>query len=358
MNNTEINMNGGTGRSGRLTAIPVVLSLLTVGLTALTAFLFSAGLPLLGVLASAICAGAYSTLLASSRSALYILVVPAAFAAAFFTGGVWCAAYSVAYAGVASTVLIAVQKKANAASAVNFSAVTVGVFVAAVFTVSFALSHGGLSAELIKTEFNGFFAGMKDDLTKLVADSGYSDMLQSILSRYGLSSEDLISSIVTTVKYISPSLFIAAVWLYSFVSVQFFKLTVFILSLTLILPDPKWKYEPSVISARIYLADYFLYLFTSLLSGGFGVISITVENLLYILLMPMIAAGISSVAESFRNPALRGRMSFTAVLLIAALIFLPTVFLYLLAMIGAFYVIFGYKRRKAREENKKGGDGE
>ncbi|MBO4217737.1 MAG: hypothetical protein J5940_07305 [Clostridia bacterium] len=352
MNNSDQNVNGGKRRkSARFLVVPLALAVLTAGLTALAAFLLSLGRIPLAMLVSAICAGAFSALMSSTRSAWCVAVLPASFAAAFFTGGIWCAGYAVAFAAVASVVYICIQKKTKAAAAVNYSAAATGIFLALISTVAFALAHGGLSLDVFKTEFNAFFDGMAEDLTKLVAESGYGDLLDRAAANYSMTSQELINSIVTTVKYVSPSLAVASVWLYSFVSVQFFKLTVYILSLTLILPDPKWRYRPNVISARIYLADYFVYLAVSLLSGGAGVILIAAENLLYILLLPMMVTGISSVAYSLRNPVLRGRSLFTVLLLAASLVFLPTVFFFLVAMMGAFYVIFDYRRNKAKQNS-------
>ena len=355
MNDTGFSNGETRRRSARFRAVPLILAVLTAGLAALSAFLLSIGMIPLAAIVSAISAGTFSALLASTRSAWCVAVLPAAFAGAFFTGGIWCAAYSVAFAAVASVVLICIQKKTKAANAVNYSAVATGVFIALVSIVSFALAHGGLSPELFKNEFNAFFGEMTEELTRLIGESVYAEVIGNAVARYSITIPELVSSVVTTVKYLSPSLFIASVWLYSFLSVQLFKLTVFILSLTLILPDPKWRYQPNVVSARIYLGDYFIYLVVSLLFGGTGVIVIAVENLLYILLLPMMAVGISSTAANLKNPMLRGRSAFTLVILVASALFLPTVFLFLLAMIGAFYVIFDDRRRKAKQERN--GDG-
>ena len=359
MNDTEYKMNGESEKkSRRFPAIPLTLSALTVGLTALSAFLFSAGLALTAIIVSAICAGVFSTLLTSVRSMWCTAILPVSFAAAFFSGGIWCAAFASAFAAVASVVMICIQKKTRSATAVNYSAAAVGVFVAVLTVVYIALSNGGLSLDLLKTEFDAFFADMSETLTEALDESGYSGLLGNALAAYQMAIPELVTAIVSTIKYLSPSLLIASVWLYAFISVQFFKITVFILSLTLILPDPKWRYEPNVISARIYLVDYFIYLFISLMTDGTNVVQIAVENLLYILLFPMMAAGIASIAVSFRNPMLRGRSFFTLMILAAALIFIPTVFLFLLAMMGAFYVIFGYRRQKAKQdksENEGGG---
>ena len=72
----------------------------------------------------------------------------------------------------------------------------------------------------------------------------------------------------------------------------------------------------------------------------------------------MIAVGVSSTVANLRNPMLRGRSVFTLLILLASMLFLPTVFLFLLAMMGAFYVIFDYKRTKAKQERNGSGSGE
>lgn len=351
-------MNQNTQKTIYLGAASFVLSVLSSLILLITnvGYFLAVPVTVLFVAASCACAGAFALTALLSPTKFYIFIVPAAALCA----GVICMSVSAGILALApfasgAVVAVAAKKRQSKTGAILVSDFCVALALIAAAATAYCFAHKTLAPAAVVGSINGVFDGVKAELVDIFDKAGLYNVFSNIYDLGDMTKEafldKLAGEMVFTAKVVSPAVLVTCLNVFSYIATSFFSLFCRISKTDIAIPNGKWTLLPSVVSAWMYVGSMLAFVLFNMLtryssSSFVQVLYYAAQNLMIILIAPMLVCGVRGIAGRFRSPMYRRSATIITVICVVLLLFNFLYGIAFAALEGAWDIIMMNKMKK------------